>query len=937
MVYAKAICKLIFFRTSTHILNISRVILVSAMASAFGMGLSIGIGISTAQAAPVGCTPITPVAGSSITCVAPPTPIDGIATIVDDFSINIGAAGTPTTVLNASGDGVNMSGSGAQTVNILDAASTVGGTGDGVDIRIISGTGDLTIISQGYIWADDDGIEASNSGSGGLTINVVSVTGDNDGDGLGSGIDSFNNSTGDLTITATGDVVGGFAGIAADNHGPGALRINVQSVTGDIEGDGFGIGIDAYGGPAAGDISIIAAGAVRGGLQGIRVIQFGTGDIMVDVNTVTGDTDGNGIGLGIDVDISNSASTGNVLITASGAIVAGGDGIRADNDGIGGITIQVTSVTGDASGIGNSSGIEINNYSLSTQDVVITATGIISGGFAGIAADNTGTGALKINVIDVIGDSEGNGFGIGIDAYSGGAASGDVSITAAGAVRGGLQGIRAFQSGTGGVMIDVNAVTGDADGNAVGEGIEVENLGTGITNIIARGDIEGAIGIGIRVRTNMAATTITTYGQVKGTGGIAIDFQGDGHDILNLNSGSVIVGSLDFGNGNDGLGGTNANDIDTLNIAAGFNGELTFADTGGTGQGDTDLESAPEIINVVGGSALINGGTSLVVVDSTGFAAADVFLGSVTNSVLNMIAADVAAPINGSSALGFLPTNTDDNGDYSDGAKYWLSGYGGTQLVQAAGNNANLNHVYAGLLFGAETALNNGTFGLVAGYGGSHIKVATAAGNVSVNSLIAAPYWQQDYGTHSVDLALIAGVADHQFTRNVGATQANGQANSWFVAPSATLAMPFEILNAPAVVSIRANYAGLFLNGYTETGTVANPLTVAARNVHQFNTRAQIMLPHTTANDDGSTTLFKLRAGVDAQFDLGSDMVNTSVGGTAINLNANLEAEFAGFVGASLRRNSLIDGLAYGLSGEVRATLNGGYEAVASVNMRLRF
>lgn len=931
----KVIYKLLFYSTSTDILIITRTIL----ASVFGISMSMGVGIIAVQAAPVGCTPITPVGGSSITCIAPPTPIDGIATSVDDFTINIGAAGTPTTVLNTSGDGVNMSGSGAQTVNLLDADSTVGGTDDGVDITIISGAGDLTITSQGSISADDDGIEARNSGNGGLTINVVGVIGDNDGDGLGSGIDSYNGSTstGDLTITSTGDVIGGFAGIAADNLGTGALSINVQSVTGDSEGDGFGIGIDAYGGGAAsGDISIIAAGAVRGGLQGIRIIQFGTGDILVDVNTVTGDTDGNGIGMGIDVDIRNASSTGNVSIIASGAIIAGDNGIKADNDGSGGITISVTSVTGDASSMGNGSGIEINNGGASTQDVVVTATGTISGGFAGITADNNGTGAIKINVKDVIGDSESNGFGIGIDAYSGGAASGDVSITAAGAVRGGLQGIRAIQRGTGGVMIDVMAVTGDADGNATGDGIEVENVGTGVTNIITRGDITGAIGIEIKLRTNMAATTITTYGQVTGTGGIAIDFQGDGHDILNLNAGSVIIGSLDFGNGNDGAGGTNANDIDTLNIAAGFNGELTFADTGGTGQGDTDLQSAPEIINVAGGSAFINGGTTLVVVDSTGFAATDVFLGSITNSVLNMIDADIAAPINGISAVGFLPYDTDVTND-GDATKYWLSGYGGTQQVQAAGNNGDLNHIYAGLLFGAETTINNATFGLVGGYGHSQIKVATAAGDVTTNSIFAAPYWQMDYGTHSVDLALVAGLADHQFTRNVGVAQAIGQANSWFVSPSATIDVPFEVLSAPALFSIRANYAGLFLNGYTETGTVANPLTVAARIVHQFNTRAQIMLPHTLVNDDGSTTLFKLRAGVDAQFDLGSDIVNTTVGGTAINLNANLDTEIAGFIGASLMRNSLVDGFAYGLSGEVRAAIGGGYEAVTGVNLKFSF
>ena len=62
-----------------------------------------------------------------------------------------------------------------------------------------------------------------------------------------------------------------------------------------------------------------------------------------------------------------------------------------------------------------------------------------------------------------------------------------------------------------------------------------------------------------------------------------------------------------------------------------------------------------------------------------------------------------------------------------------------------------------------------------------------------------------------------------------------------------------EFYARPVIASVRVSYAGLFLDGYTETG-VANPLTVNDRDVHILNTRAQINVPYNLAGKDGSQT-----------------------------------------------------------------------------------
>lgn len=163
------------------------------------------------------------------------------------------------------------------------------------------------------------------------------------------------------------------------------------------------------------------------------------------------------------------------------------------------------------------------------------------------------------------------------------------------------------------------------------------------------------------------------------------------------------------------------------------------------GAGDLSLSSQGDI----------SGGTTLIVVDPTGFAVSGVFLGSLANTVFNTIEANGYRPDSSVATRGVSRAR-----NFGIGPGYWLSGFGGAQTTQAGTNNINLAHNYVGLLIGAETGADNGTFGLVGGYGMSNLDIAFDAGDVTAQSVFGAAYWKMDYGTHRFQLAIVAGITD---------------------------------------------------------------------------------------------------------------------------------------------------------------------------------
>ena len=237
---------------------------------------------------------------------------------------------------------------------------------------------------------------------------------------------------------------------------------------------------------------------------------------------------------------------------------------------------------------------------------------------------------------------------------------------------------------------------------------------------------------------------------------------------------------------------------------------------------------------------------------------------------------------------------------------------------------------------GIESGFETGTFGVLGGYSKHNINNEFGTSGLDVESVFGGVYWKQSLDMAQLNLALIGGVSSNDGTRNVGGSIARSDYDGWFISPSATLSMPFDMFDQSLIASARVSYAGLFLDGYTETGG-GLPLTVDDRNVHLINGRLQMMAPRTFFNDNGSHTHVETRAGVDVQFDAGSGDVKTLVAGTPLNFSADLDDEFAGFVGASITHTFAGEAFSITASTELQTNFSGDMSAFGQIKAAMKF
>lgn len=450
-------------------------------------------------------------------------------------------------------DGIYAGNNGTGVLSITATGTTTGlglgpGFGGGNGIAADNDGTDLLIMT-GTVNGADEGINADNDGTGALSITTTgNVTGDTDGNGQGYGIYAYNSGT-DLTINVQGDVTGAEYGVYANNGGTGALSITVTgTTTANAVMPPYGGGFGIYAATDGTDISILA-GNVNGTYTGIRAESNGSEGISITTTgTVRGDTDGDGTGDGISADNDNG---GSITIDAQGDVLGGGHGIQAGSTGAGGVLIQVSgNVTGDADGDGYGNGITAYNnagyagYPADPNNLISisqSADTTTSGAVHGIEADNAGNSLT----IAALGTSVGT-TGNGINAVNQSTGT-DLTITAYN-VRGGVDGINARNYGTGILSITTTGnVVGDTDGDGDGygiyatnygvdlaiqtqgdvsggkDGIRANNYGSGALSITVSGDVTGALK-GIKsINTGSGDLTIVSTGTVTGYGGNGIE------------------------------------------------------------------------------------------------------------------------------------------------------------------------------------------------------------------------------------------------------------------------------------------------------------------------------------------------------------------------------------------------------------------------------
>jgi uncharacterized protein with beta-barrel porin domain len=415
---------------------------------------------------------------------------------------------------NTVGSGVTLTDRGALT-NTGSLAGTVtlagGAVTNAAGAQIVGGavaiTGTGTVSNAGTI----SGVTSIVLAAGGRVANSGVISGTTAGVELDGGI---------ATITNTGTIA------ASGTSGVGVLFTGSANGTVDNFGTiagGSGTAVQFAGG--TNELIVESGGELEGladGRMGINTLLFrGTGTLAnaqilgFQSTSFAGTTtiDGNST-------VSNAAIVSGGSTTSSGTIV----GMVSVSSGGTLTSSGMINITAGSSNDGNltnsgtitttGSGVLTNTGSFTNSGSVLGDTnGVIGGG----TISNSGT---------IVGTS-----GTGVQLASGGT----LTNAAGGYIKGGQYGVQV----AGGTIVN--------SGTILDEAIAGAGLGS---NAVLNNGTSGTIGGVVGVLFTGTGASLTNKGTITGSGGIAVQFDGGTNvNTLTLDTGSVLIGSIDGGNG----------------------------------------------------------------------------------------------------------------------------------------------------------------------------------------------------------------------------------------------------------------------------------------------------------------------------------------------------------------------------------------------------
>ncbi|MET3577331.1 outer membrane autotransporter protein [Mesorhizobium robiniae] len=599
-----------------------------------------------------------------------------------------------------------------------------------------SGTGSVTVTANGTVTGTSaEGINAN--GNGAVTVNIAdTVTGATRGLTLVGGTGG----TGDISVTGAGGFVGG-TGDAANilNNGAGSVTVDISGASSSTGGEGIVVRDTAVGG----DISV-TTGAVTALTVARDAIDVQTQSTAADV-TVVANGDLQAGNAGVVAAILPAAATGNVDVTTNGSIDAR-FGIDAETFGTGSTTVTavgpinvttgngifakstggtVTVTAGDVTSTGNTAiiarqtsavgagaidvtagnvsgttGIEATNSG--TGSVTVTANGTVTGTLAeGINAN--GNGAVTVNVANTV-----TGATRGLTLVGGTGGTGDISVTGAGGFVGGTGGAaNIVNNGSGTVTVDIAG----ASSSTGSEGIVVRDTAVGGNISVTTGAVTaltaGSDAIDVQTQSTTADVTVVANGDLQAGNAsvVAAIFPAAATGNVDVTTNGSIDARFGIDAENFGTGSTTVTTVGPINVTTG-NGIFALA-TGGA-------------VTVDAGDVTSTGNTAIIArqVSLAGAGAIDVSAGNVsgttgieaTNSGTGSVTVTANGTVTGTLAEGIKATGNDavtvNVADTVTGATYGLTLVGGT------GGSGDISVTGAGGFVGgtgdAATILNNG-------------------------------------------------------------------------------------------------------------------------------------------------------------------------------------------------------------------------------------
>ncbi len=410
--------------------------------------------------------------------------------------------------------------------------------------------------------------------------------------------------------------------------------------------------------------------------------------------------------------------------------------------------------------------------------------------------------------------------------------------------------------------------------NANGDGIEA---GSPDALIVNRGTIRGSDN-----GLELSGSDIRIFNSGTIIGATNAIFIEDIDATISLLAGSVLDGAVLF----DGVGAT-------LNIGSGLNLYLDYTEgaSDNLAQVNSDIPIEHDEDNGI-----------IYTVDPTGFALAQSFIQTTADAVHGAVREGGGSGNRfGDGLSGTFAYGDGTPGSGETGPRGWVSSFGGYQSQNGTGVITGGNQAYGGLVAGGGFASGDRMYGAFAG--GSYVRQETDYDTQTINTVSAygGIYGGARAGAHWIDASFMAGYSDLDSDRSVannmvagGLQTASADYGGYFLSPSVTVG---RSLGARTEISVGGHYAGLFLDGYTESGSAAN-LTVASRDVHVAAVRMKAAhLTHQRQADSGLVSV-ETWAGVDGVFNLGGDDVNVVLAGRPLGFAASFaDASAIGFAG----------------------------------------
>ena len=541
---------------------------------------------------------------------------------------------------------------------------------------------------------------------------------------------------------------------------------------------------------------------------------YNVGDIRVNVNGGSITSDGDGVRAwyalphnkngAIDVTVADGASvTGDVA------------GIYVANAGVGGdgFAKQTVTVAGTVTG-GTDAAVRLKGGGR----VTVERTGEVQAGSSGQAI-RSDAGNLDVTVAGMVtGDVLGMGDGEHVvDVRRGGTVTGTVRLAGSTVTVSGTVGSIILEN-RGTVMVaSTGRVTGVPDG---GHGVRVGDRSM-VTN---RGTIVGKVGI-----QTGAGSTVVNVGTIRSTDGpdgVAIRFVGgeEAEDTLTLRAGMTLVGKI------QGLSGEE-DTVDLSDLDEDEVGFLTFVDEDDTPINVEDFGDNLKYPTRRGIGTFLCGGDSCASVDTSAFALADDML------------SDLTAGIHGAVAdRGMIPGRTG-----SGRPTVWATPFGGARNQNGAGTVADGTHSFGGGLLGTSWGTSTLRVGGFLGGSFGMIDVDSRQDpNVDVQTLFGGLYAQLALGDGVYDARMLVGRMTRDTTRRVpGMETAEAEYHSFFLSPEVGVATTMRLTDTLTVLPrVRVRYAGLFTNGFQESGRVTGwDLRVEERTIQLLEGRAELGVP----------------------------------------------------------------------------------------------